>query len=281
MPCRRSDLLAAAVVPARRAVVVARLAPRLLPATAALVLLTASAAILLRAARTTLVMAALAPLASGAAPLLRPRAALAAAVSLLAHLLAQLLHALLQAALEQHAPHPRPATAAAGGPLALALALPCLTARPRALFLAFALQLLAASLQAFAHRFEALLRGQKPLAHFGSRGFLAGRALGALPLLRADERDEQTEHEHQTFHSDHLTGRLEGRGLRLLPRNSHGLRTCEGSRRRTRRCHGPSAVARRAPADAHPAERAGWDVSGCPPPRPGRRRARRRRSVAR
>lgn len=273
--------MAAAVVAALWAVVAARLAPRLLPRTATLFLLTTSAAILLRAARTTLVVAALAPLASRAAPLLRPRAALATAVPLLAQLLAQLLHALLQAALEQHAPHPRPATAVSRGPLALAL--PCLTTRALALFLAFTLQLLAASLQAFAHRFEALLRGLKPLAHFGASGLLAGRAPGAFPLLRADERDEQTEHEHQTFHCDHLTGRLEGRGLRLLPRNSHGVCTCELSRHRRRRCHGPWAVALRDPALPHRAApiapRRGF--SGCPPQRPGRRRARRRPCAAR
>ena len=154
------------------------------------------------------------------------RAAIAVAAALLPALVAALL--LL--------PHRRPLRTFAALPLAALPALPAIVAPLAAVVAVFVAQLLAALLQAFAHRLEALFGLLQALAHFGARGRLAVRALRLLALLGGGERKEQTEHEHQAFHGDHLRGRLEGRGQRTWRGDSHPAGRVKLSRLRPRRC---------------------------------------------
>jgi len=177
------------------------------------------------------------------------RALLQAAATLLTVLLAQLLHAHLQALAQQRASGHRVALAvaatqlpafaaalrqapwgllrtAAAGPLA---ALAALVVTAVALLSA---QLLAALLQALAHRFAALFGLLRAFATFGAGGGLAVRPLRLSALLGGGEGQEQADHEHQVFHCGHSHGALEGRGQRTPRSRSHLRRPRELSRLR-------------------------------------------------
>lgn len=128
-------------------------------------------------------------------------------------LLAQLLHAHLQAhALEVASDHRAAAAVAAPQLLALATTLlqpvhrrpprafaaiapAALLATPVVALAGFAAQLLAALLQAFAHRLEALFGLLQPFAGFGALGLLPVRALRLRAFLGGGDREEQSEHE--------------------------------------------------------------------------------------
>lgn len=112
-------------------------------------------------------------------------------------------------------PHRRPLRTLAALPLAalFAAAAPFATGVAPAVVALAVAQLLAALLQAFAHRLEALFGLLQALAHFGARSRLAVRPLRPLALLGGGEgREEQTEHENQAVHCDHLTGRWKAAG---------------------------------------------------------------------
>jgi hypothetical protein len=294
-----SDLLAAAAFAALRAAVVSR--------RAAVLRLAASTRLGLRSR-----LALLAPLAATAATrILRTAdAALAlvlAATSVVAILLlAQVLQAHLQALAQQRAsghrsalavaaalllalpaallllPHRRPLRTFAALPLA---ALPALAAPVVAVVAVFVAQLLAALLQAFAHRLEALFGLLQAFAPCGARGRLAVRALRLLAFLGGGEREEQTEHEHQAFHGDHLRGRWKAASYapRAATPTPPARRSCRAFVRADavsmpRRCHGRRSTVPARGGAARPAaspDFSGWRRRRCRPA------ARRRRCAAR
>lgn len=178
----------------------------------------------------------------------------AAAAGDVGSLLAQLLQAHLQAHALEVAPGHRAAAAALAAlllalatsrlqpahrrPLRAFAALATAALLPLAAFLPFlAAHLLAALLQALAHRLEALLLLLQPLPDFGALARLAVRALRLRALLGGGERKEQAEHEHQTSHA------ITSRGVGLIAGNALGAadptRTCKeaGAFLRARRCH--------------------------------------------
>jgi hypothetical protein len=163
-------------------------------------------------ARCTAVAAAPVALAAVAALAIVPATAAAFAVLPWAAVLpkalvplAQLLHAHLQALAGELASGHRAAFAVAAA--LFAAAAPFATVVAPAVVAVVVAQLLAALLQACAHRLEALFGLLQAFAHFGARGRLAVLALRLLAFLGGGEREEQTEHEHQAFHGDHLRGR--------------------------------------------------------------------------
>lgn len=206
------------------------------------------------------------------------RAALALAVALLLALVATLLR-----------PHRRLLRTPAAGTLAALPALPALPAigAPIAFVVAIpVVQLLAALLQALAHRFEALFGPLQAFSLFGARGRLAVRALRLLAFLGGGEREEQTEHEHQTFHGDHLRGVWKAAGNAPRVATPTCARSANLSRLRLRLPRADLAPVPMGSGCPHsqpvrvevPALL--WDFSGC---RPRRRRpaARRSRCAAR
>jgi hypothetical protein len=283
-----SDLLAAAAFAALRAAVISR--------RAAVLRLAASTRLRLRSR-----LALLAPLAATAATrILRTAdAALAlvlAATSVVAILLlAQVLQAHLQALAQQRAsghrsalavaaalllalpaalllPHRRPLRTVTALPLA---ALPAVAAPIVAVVAVFVAQLPAALLQAFAHRLEALFGLLQAFAHFGARGRLAVRALRPLALLGGGEREEQTEHEHQAFHGDHLRGRWKAASYapRAATPTPPARRSCRAFVRADavsmpRRCHGRRSTVPARGGAARPAaspDFSGWRRRRCRP----------------
>jgi len=183
-----SDLLAAAAIAARRSA-----AWSLLQATAAAVAVPAVAAALalLRTAAAGGVGSLLAQLLQAhlQAHALEVAPGHRAAAAVAAPQLLALATTLLQPA------HRRPLRAFAAIAPAALLARTAPFAAPVVALAGFAAQLLAALLQAFAHRLEALFGLLQPFAGFGALGLLPVRALRLRAFLGGGEREEQSEHE--------------------------------------------------------------------------------------